>query len=70
MVDSGNLAANLLVLGSGYTELRASAILPAARLFGGLRDTLRVLLDVARGAAGSTGRLGDVLRKIERNRRS
>ncbi len=64
MVDSGNLAANLLVIGSGCAELSAARVLPP-RMFGGLRDTLRVLLDVARG----TGRPlvgADVLRKIER----
>ena len=47
-VDSGNLAANLLVLASGCAELSEAPVLPP-RMFGGLRDTLRVLLDVARG---------------------
>ena len=63
-VDSGNLAANLLVLASGCAELSEARVLPP-RMFGGLRDTLRVLLDVARGTdrplVGA-----DVLRKIER----
>jgi cyclic beta-1,2-glucan synthetase len=64
MVDSGNLAANLLVLRSGCQELSEARILPP-RMFGGLRDTLRVLLDVARGTGGPL--VGaDVLRKIER----
>ena len=64
MVDSGNLAANLLVLGSGCAELSEARVLPP-RMFGGLRDTLRVLLDVARGTDGPL--VGaDVLRKIER----
>lgn len=64
MVDSGNLAANLLVLGSGCAELSEARVLPP-RMFGGLRDTLRVLLDVARG--GQRALVGaDVLRRIER----
>ncbi|HEX3871682.1 MAG TPA: cyclic beta 1-2 glucan synthetase, partial [Pirellulales bacterium] len=63
-VDSGNLAANLLVLASGYEELTDANILPQ-RLFNGLRDTLRSLLDVARGD-GSPLVSADVLRRIER----
>ncbi|HEV7223711.1 MAG TPA: glycosyltransferase family 2 protein, partial [Pirellulales bacterium] len=47
-VDSGNLAGHLLVLRSGLLELIESELLPL-RMFGGLRDTLRVLLEVARG---------------------
>ena len=63
-VDSGNLVANLLVLGSGCVELSEASVLPP-RMFGGLRDTLRVLLDAARGTL--TPLVGaDVLRKIER----
>ena len=63
-VDSGNLAASLLVLGSGCLELSEARILPP-RWFGGLRDTLRVLLDAARGTERPL--VGaDVLRKIER----
>ena len=64
MVDSGNLAANLLVLGSGCAELSEARVMPP-RMLGGLCDTLRVLLDVAQGKevplVGS-----DVLRLIER----
>ena len=63
-VDSGNLAASLLVLGSGCLELSEGRILPP-RFGGGLRDTLRVLLDAARGTAGPLVS-ADVLRKIER----
>jgi cellobiose phosphorylase len=63
-VDSGNLAANLLVLGSGCAELSEARVLPP-RLFGGLRDTLRGLLDVARAREG-TPVAGDFLRKIKR----
>ncbi len=63
-VDSGNLAANLLVLGSGCAELIDSPILQP-RMFGGLQDTLRVLLDVARGTEGALVD-ADVLRKSER----
>ena len=44
-VDSGNLAGNLLVLASGYVELCEATVLPP-RTYGGLRDTLRVLLEV------------------------
>jgi cyclic beta-1,2-glucan synthetase len=63
MVDSGNLAANLLVLRSGCAELGEARVLPP-RMFAGLCDTLRVLLEVARGAEGP--RIGaDVLRRIE-----
>jgi cyclic beta-1,2-glucan synthetase len=63
-VDSGNLAANLLVLSSGCVELCAARVLPP-RMFGGLQDTLRVLLEVARGKAGALVD-ADTLRKIER----
>jgi cyclic beta-1,2-glucan glucanotransferase len=47
-VDSGNLVGHLLVLRSGLLELTEMKLLPP-RLFGGLCDTARVLLDVARG---------------------
>ncbi len=50
-VDSGNLAANLLVLGNGYEEMAKAPILPP-RVFGGLRDTLSVLRDTAGGIRG------------------
>ncbi len=63
-VDSGNLAANLLVLASGCAELSEAPVLPP-RVFGGLRDTLRVLLDVARGTDVPAAS-ADMLRKIER----
>ncbi|MHB8970235.1 MAG: GH36-type glycosyl hydrolase domain-containing protein [Pirellulaceae bacterium] len=63
-VDSGNLAANLLVLASGLVELSESRVLPP-RMFGGLRDTLRVLLDEARSAKGPLVDAA-LLRKIER----
>ncbi len=71
MVDSGNLAGHLLVLRRGMLELVATSVLPS-RLFGGLRDTLRVLLDAARGlhqartAARHPLIPADALRKIER----
>ncbi len=63
-VDSGNLVADLLVLASGYAELGNMKVMPR-RMFDGLRDTLRVLLDVARGVDGPLVS-ADVLRKIER----
>jgi cellobiose phosphorylase len=63
-VDSGNLVANLLVLASGCAELNEASVLPP-RVFGGLRDTLRVLLDAARGTlAPHVG--AEMIRKIER----
>ena len=63
-VDSGNLVANLLVLSSGCVELGDARVLPR-RLFGGLRDTLRILLESTRKTIAP--RVGaDVLRKIER----
>jgi cellobiose phosphorylase len=46
-VDSGNLAGNLLVLTAGLVE-QFNAPLIAPRYLSGARDTLRVLLDVAR----------------------
>jgi cyclic beta-1,2-glucan synthetase len=64
-VDSGNLAASLLVHGSGCLEMSEARILPP-RWIGGLRDTLRVLLDAARGTAGPLVS-ADVVRKIERH---
>tara|TARA_R110002111_G_scaffold144910_2_gene211249 strand:- start:84352 stop:93141 length:8790 start_codon:yes stop_codon:yes gene_type:complete len=64
MVDSGNLAANLLVLSSGCKELSEASIMPK-RMFAGLRDTLCVLLDVAHELdAMLVG--ADFRRKIER----
>ncbi len=47
-VDSGNLIGNLLVLRSGLLEMVEAKALPS-RLAGGLRDTVRVLSEVARG---------------------
>jgi len=47
-VDSGNLAAHLLVLRRGLLELIETKV-PQPRIFGGLGDTAGVLLDVARG---------------------
>ena len=69
-VDSGNLVGPLLVLHGGLLELIESKLLPI-RLFGGLLDTVRVLLDVARGLhrpaeEGKTPLVAeDVLSKIE-----
>src|SRR5690606_2152067 len=62
-VDSGNLAASLLVHSSGCLELSEARILPP-RWSGGLRDTLRVLVDAARGTAGPLVS-ADMVRKIE-----
>jgi len=64
MVDSGNLAANLLVLASGYRELIEGRVLPP-RLFGGLRDTLRMLHEVAHDMTAPRVD-GGMLRMIER----
>jgi cellobiose phosphorylase len=70
-VDSGNLAGSLIALRGGLLELADAKVL-APRLFGGLRDTLRVLLDEARGAhRGSENNRtslvpADILHKIER----
>ena len=49
-VDSGNLAGHLLTLRPGLLALPDQKIL-GARLFEGLSDTLRILVDVAGGAA-------------------
>ena len=71
MVDSGNLAGHLIVLRSGLLEMKEAGVLPG-RIFGGLRDTLRILRDVARGVRRpiESGRSllvsADVLRKVER----
>jgi cyclic beta-1,2-glucan synthetase len=48
MVDSGNLAGHLLVFRQGLLEIARSSIL-SARLFDGIRDTLRVLAEAAAG---------------------
>jgi cyclic beta-1,2-glucan synthetase len=49
-VDSGNLAADLMTLRPGLLALPDQKILEA-RLFDGLSDTLRILVDAAGGAA-------------------
>jgi cellobiose phosphorylase len=70
-VDSGNLVGHILVLRSGLLELAEKKILPP-RVAGGLRDTLHVLLDVARGLERTGKDVGaplvpvEVLRKLER----
>src|ERR1019366_2149237 len=70
MVDSGNLVGHLLVLRQGLLELTTTSILPD-RLYDGLRDTVHVLLDAARGAdireGGNSGPpvSSDILRRIE-----
>jgi len=64
MVDSGNLVGNLLVLGSGFIELSEATVVPP-RLWGGLRDTLRVMLDAARSTQVPLQNT-EVLRHIER----
>ncbi len=51
-IDSGNLAGHLLVLRSGLLELIDAKILPL-RVFDGVQDTARVLLDVVRGLIGA-----------------
>src|SRR5690606_21098054 len=48
MVDSGNLIGNLLVLSGGFQEMCEQSVLPP-RAVGGLRDTLRVLQELASG---------------------
>src|SRR5436190_23250864 len=65
MVESGNLAANLIVLASGCVELCEASVLPL-RMFDGLRDTLGVMLDVAHSDTDGSMIGADVLRKIER----
>ncbi|HUY93062.1 MAG TPA: glucoamylase family protein [Pirellulales bacterium] len=70
-VDSGNLVGHVLVLRRGLLELAENKLLPP-RVAGGLRDTLHVLLDVARGLTktgkdgGAPTVLAELLRKIER----
>jgi cyclic beta-1,2-glucan synthetase len=70
MVDSGNLAGYLLVLRRGLEGLVDAGVAPS-RIFGGLRDTLRILRDVLRDAPRpEQGRhqtaSAEALRKIER----
>lgn len=70
-VDSGNLVGSLLVLRCGLLELIETKVL-RPQIFEGLRDTVRILLEVARGLhqTPAVGRMPlvppDVLRKIER----
>lgn len=64
MVDSGNLVGNLLVLGSGFNELSEGRVL-SPRLLGGLRDTLRVLLESAQDTRLSPINT-EVIRHLER----
>lgn len=47
-IDSGNLAGHLLVLRNGLLEMIEAKII-SPRVFDGVQDTLRVLLDVVRG---------------------
>jgi cellobiose phosphorylase len=71
-VDSGNLAGHLLVLRRGMLELLDAPILPP-RAFDGIRDTLHVTQEIARGetrradgAERSAAIVGpDILRKME-----
>jgi cellobiose phosphorylase len=49
-VDSGNLAGHLLTLGPGLLALSDHQIL-GARVFDGLGDTLKVLVDAAKGSS-------------------
>jgi hypothetical protein len=51
-VDSGNLAGHLLTLRQGLLALPDCRIL-GARLFDGLKDTLRILVDTIEGAASA-----------------
>jgi cyclic beta-1,2-glucan synthetase len=55
-VDSGNLAANMLTLEPGLVGLADQKIV-APRLFGGLLDTVRVLLDVVKETASQDAEL-------------
>ena len=50
-VDSGNLAGHLLTLGSGLRE-QANGKHFTPQVFAGLRDTVRILMDLARETAG------------------
>ncbi len=61
-VDSGNLAANLLTLRQGLLALPDHKIVHA-RLFGGLSDTLQILVDAAGGAAPT--RLAQLQKELE-----
>jgi cellobiose phosphorylase len=69
-VDSGNLAAHLLILASGFREMTHAPI-ASPNLLSGLRDTLSILLDEAKAAAGSRNGTasmetdGNTLRKLQ-----
>ena len=69
-VDSGNLAAHLLVLASGFREMTHAPIV-SPNLLTGLQDTLSILLDEAKGTAGfrdgdpTMETDGNTLRKIQ-----
>ncbi len=62
-VDSGNLVGSFLVLASGCLEKSESSVVPR-RLLSGLRDTLRVLLEVA-GTQQEPKVSTDLIRTIE-----
>ncbi len=62
-VDSGNLAAYLLTLRSGLLEIPEKKI-AGPRLFEGLRDTLRVLVETTAGGA-PPARLADIQLEID-----
>ncbi len=67
-VDSGNLAAQLRVLASGFRSFVDTAILPRD-IYAGLRDTLAVLADEAKVNGRGSGDHhigGDILRRIDR----
>ena len=70
-VDSGNLAGYLLVLRRGLLDLIDAKILPA-RVFDGVQDTVRVLIDVVRGSIKTPDPgldslpAKEALRKVER----
>ena len=70
-VDSGNLAGLLLTLSPGLLELADRKIIPP-RSFAGLRDTLGIFLDVARGQAApsetppSTTPAPEIVPRLER----
>ncbi len=69
-VDSGNMVGHLLVLRIGLMDLAQTSVLPP-KLFPGLRTTIRVLLEAARGGHqhDKDKRLplvsADILRRIE-----
>src|SRR5207248_2709794 len=70
-VDSGNLVGHLLVLRGGFLELVETKVLPP-QMLRGLRDTARVLLEVAGGRHEPEKKVraplvpAEVLRRIER----